>query len=199
MDEETSQRIFEPFFTTKEVGKGTGLGLSTVWGIIRQHEGHVSAESAPGKGTTFEIYLPQAVGNEKEETPKDTIPAPQGSEGILIVEDEEQLATLIEEVLENQGYRVFCTSSPRDAREILKHHDDEIDLLLTDVIMPKESGPELFNRLQEQSPALRVLYMSGYTDRALVQSDLLRPGIAFLQKPFGPHELGLKVREVLRD
>jgi len=200
MDEETRPRIFEPFFTTKGVGEGTGLGLSTVWGIIRQHGGHVAVESKLGKGTTFKICLPRALGEiEEEENPQQTSSTPGGSEGILIVEDEEQLASLIEEVLENQGYRVFCTSSPGDAREILKHHDEEIDLLLTDVIMPKESGPELFLQLQQQSPGLRVLYMSGYTDQALVQGDLLRPGTTFLQKPFGPHDLGLKVREVLRD
>ena len=197
MDEETARRIFEPFFTTKEIGKGTGLGLSTVWGIIRQHDGYISVESSPGQGTSFEIWLPRASKPLVEEIPESILPAPPGSEGILIVEDEEQLASLIEEVLADQGYKVFCTSSPGDAYEILKHHGEEIDLLLTDVIMPRESGPELFTQLSQRSPSLRVLYMSGYTDRALVQSDLLKPGIAFLQKPFSPDELGLKVREAL--
>lgn len=197
IDKTTCQRIFEPFFTTKEVGKGTGLGLSTVWGIIRQHGGHIAVESKPGRGTSFRIYLPRATGERDERVPARKALAPNGSEGILLVEDEEQLGTLIEEVLQNQGYRVFGTHSPQDAGEILKYHDEEIDLLLTDVIMPKESGPELFARLREESPKLKVLYMSGYPDRALAQSELLRPGIAFLQKPFGPHELGLKVREVL--
>jgi CheY-like chemotaxis protein len=196
MDEQTRSRIFEPFFTTKELGKGTGLGLSTVYGIVRQSGGHIDCYSEPGTGTTFKVYLPR-VGEEAT-----VIPAPvvsgdlQGSETLLVVEDEETLATLARRALERRGYRVLVARNGSAALEIALAHP-EIELLLTDVVMPGMSGPELAEVLRAQSPGLKVLFMSGYTDNAIIQHGLLDSGVAFLQKPFTPDGLARKVREIL--
>ncbi len=196
IDATTRAHIFEPFFTTKEQGKGTGLGLSTVYGIVKQSDGFIWCYSEPDVGTTFKIYLPQV--REPAEAVMVSKPSakPRGSETILLVEDEEALAKLARRALEKQGYRVFDARSGSAALEIILAQPG-IDLLVTDVVMPGMSGGELARELQLTHPQMKVLFMSGYTDDAIVRHGILAPGVAFLQKPFTPASLAHKVREVL--
>ena len=198
MDAELQARLFEPFFTTKEHGKGTGLGLSTTYGIVKQSGGSIWVYSEPGHGTTFKIYLPRC------EEPLEDLPAAPtareaapGSETVLLVEDEPEVRRLVEKLLRLKGYRVLSAGSPSDAVAIARRHEDAIDLLLTDVIMPGMNGRELARLLAEGRPAMKVLYMSGYADAAMSQHGILPPGTAFLSKPFTPEVLARKVREVL--
>ncbi|HEY0729182.1 MAG TPA: ATP-binding protein [Pyrinomonadaceae bacterium] len=200
MDKETRQRIFEPFFTTKAQGKGTGLGLSTVYGIVKQSGGNIWVYSEEGRGTTFKIYFPQ-VREEAEEYRRVTAKAeaPRGSETILLVEDADWVRKLARQLLERAGYRVVEASGAEEAIRIIETSTNgtKIDLVLTDVIMPGMSGNDMSKHLLAQRPDLPVLYMSGYTDDAIVQHGVLEPGINFIQKPFSPDALALKVREVL--
>lgn len=200
MDKETRQRIFEPFFTTKDQGKGTGLGLSTVYGIVKQSGGNIWVYSEENRGTTFKIYFPQ-VTEEAEEyrRPAIRIEAPRGSETILLVEDADWVRQLARQVLERSGYRVLEANNADAAINIIEtsHNGKSIDLVLTDVIMPGMSGNDMSKQLLAKQPGLPVLYMSGYTDDAIVQHGVLEPGINFIQKPFTPDALALKVREVL--
>jgi CheY-like chemotaxis protein len=198
MDETTRARIFEPFFTTKEPGKGTGLGLSTVYGIIKQSGGFVFVESEPGKGTTFKIYLPQ-VAETGEVVARTVEPVRRslGVETILLAEDEEPVRILARRCLEGMGYRVLAASRADEAQRVAEHHAGPIHLLLADVVMPGGSGPELAERLAPGHPEMRVLYMSGYTDDAIVHRGVIAPGIELLEKPFTPATLARKVREVL--
>jgi PAS domain S-box-containing protein len=197
MDQETRERVFEPFFTTKEVGKGTGLGLSTVYGIVRQHRGDILFDSQLGEGTVFHIFLPlvdeevQQVAQEIDEV------VPDGSETVLLVEDDPNAREIIERVLKAQGYKVYRAWSAREAKQIFDEHGDTIDLLLTDIVMPGEDGVELHRHLREKNPLVKVLFMSGYTARGSLQNEVLRPGLPFIPKPFGPPELARKIREVL--
>jgi PAS domain S-box-containing protein len=197
MDAGVRAHLFEPFFTTKEVGKGTGLGLATVYGIVKQSGGYISVYSEPGKGTSFKIYLPRIA------TPASTAPSPQkggaarGSETVLVVEDEPAVLTLSRRALEAQGYVVLAASDAAAALRVVERHGGTIHLLLTDVVMPGLSGPELADRLAAQRPGIRVLYMSGYPGDAVVQHGTLPSGSAFLQKPFSPDGLARKVRDVL--
>lgn len=198
MDSKTMARIFEPFFTTKELGKGTGLGLSTVYGIVKQSGGNIWVYSEIGRGTTFKIYLPRV--DEGAEEYKRTIDEAQpvkGTETILLVEDEDMLRRLARLTLTSYGYRVVEASNGEEAIEISAKHEGEIDLLLTDVIMPGMNGRELSNRLLESRPTLRVLFMSGYTDDAIVHQGVLDESANFIQKPFAPDALAQRVREVL--
>ena len=198
MDEQTKHRIFEPFFTTKELGRGTGLGLATVYGIVEQSGGHIWVYSEPGRGTTFKVYLPHAGDAVAAGRPAgDSTTAPTGSETILLVEDEGAVRSLARALLERAGYRVLDAQDPEHAGDVFHHYADEITLLLTDVIMPGSTGPELFERLSSDQPSLRVLYMSGYTDDAVVHQAGLSSDVMFLQKPFTAHELARKVREAL--
>jgi two-component system cell cycle sensor histidine kinase/response regulator CckA len=199
MEAETRSRIFEPFFTTKERGKGTGLGLSTVHGIVNQSGGAISVHSEPGQGSTFEIYLPQVAGAQPAALHRtvDATVAAVGTETILLVEDEEQVRRLAQCLLAEIGYTVLTAADPVDAQRIAQTHQGTIHLLLTDVVMPGISGRELVDLLVPERPGLRPLYMSGYTDDAFVHHGVLEPGAAFLQKPFTPHQLAQKVREVL--
>ena len=197
MDEATRCRVFEPFFTTKEVGRGTGLGLSTVYGIVKQSNGYIWVSSQPGRGTTFEIYLPRitdAASDERSDTPP---PAPPGSETILLVEDEDAVRSLARRILQRQGYTVLEARHGRDALRIAKGHDGEIDLVITDVVMPEMSGSELAHHLAEQRPGTPLLYMSGYTDDEIIRRGVLDPGMAFLEKPFTSSSLVRKVRQIL--
>ncbi|MGZ3481933.1 MAG: ATP-binding protein, partial [Myxococcaceae bacterium] len=200
MDRQTQERIFEPFFTTKAPGKGTGLGLSTVFGIVRQSGGHIWVYSEPAKGTTFKIYLPPAG---EEARPALTEPAmarpdtSNGDETILLVEDDERLRKVTRTVLTRHGYRVLEAQSGGDALLICERSADPIHLLLTDVIMPHMAGPELATRLTAVRPRLSVLYMSGYTDNAVLRHRILEKDAAFVQKPFRPEVLLRKVRQVL--
>ncbi len=198
MSEETKQRIFEPFFTTKERGRGTGLGLATVYGIAKQSGGYVWVYSEAGHGSTFKVYLPLVDAVAIPERPAIAPgPSPTGTETVLVVEDEQAVRMLSRTLLEHAGYRVFDAAGPPQAADLFRKHADQIDLVLTDVIMPGSSGPSLFARLSDQRPALKVLYMSGYTDNAIVQYAGLSPDIVFLQKPFTADGLLCKVREAL--
>ncbi|HEY3580307.1 MAG TPA: ATP-binding protein, partial [Pyrinomonadaceae bacterium] len=200
MNAETRQHIFEPFFTTKEQGKGTGLGLSMVYGIVKQSGGNIWVYSEEGRGTTFKTYFPR-VTEEAEQytrTPA-TVEAPRGCETILLVEDAEWVRTLARQILESAGYQVLEASDPEAAIRLIEsnHNGTKIDLLLTDVVMPGMSGNEMSKQLLQRRPELPVLFMSGYTDDAIVQHGVLEAGINFIQKPFSPDALALKVREVL--
>ncbi len=198
MDEDTQRRIFDPFFTTKEVGKGTGLGLSTVYGIVKQSGGDIMVYSEPGQGTTFKIYLPCV--DEQIQRPKwagDSEENLSGSETVLLVEDEDVVRNLVNEILSSSGYKVLPASTGEAAIELAQMYTESIDLLLTDVIMPKISGTELQKTISEIKPDIKVLFMSGYTDDAISQGGLLNAGAAFIEKPFTPEKLTRKIRELL--
>jgi PAS domain S-box-containing protein len=202
MDAETRAHIFEPFFTTKEPGKGTGLGLSTVYGIVKQSGGHIVAQSEPGRGTTFRIYLPRV---EEVEAPPEAEPiaiprrdADGGTETILLVEDEEDLRGVIKETLEAFGYTLLEARHGGEALRIAERHAGPIDLLVTDVIMPVMNGAELAQRLRPLRPGMGVMFMSGYSsDEAAAQHDGVDASAAYLEKPFSPFQLVRRVREVL--
>jgi two-component system, cell cycle sensor histidine kinase and response regulator CckA len=196
---EMQDHIFEPFFTTKGLGKGTGLGLATVYGIIKQSGGYLGVESAPGQGATFNIYLPEADGT--VEVPRAARPARNrsGTGTILLVEDEPAVLTITQRMLERAGYRVLGAPTGDDAIRLAGEHAGEIDLLITDVVMPGMNGRALADRLEEVSPGLRVLFMSGYTDDTIVHHGVLQPGTEFIQKPFPPGALAQRVGAILAD
>jgi signal transduction histidine kinase/CheY-like chemotaxis protein len=197
MDAATKARIFEPFFTTKEPGKGTGLGLSIVHGIVKQASGEVLVYSEPGHGTTFKMYLPAV------DTPADAGHGDQialearGGETVLVCEDDAHILNLVHTILERHGYRILEAATPRAALELAGAHDGEIHLLITDIVMPEKSGFELAKDLKTIRPNLKVLLMSGYTDRRVSGSWVLTPETPFLQKPFTAATLTRKIREVL--
>ena len=198
MDEDTRARVFEPFFTTKEKGKGTGLGLAVVYGIINQSGGSVWVYSEPGIGTTFKAYLPKVeTASEKPEATTANKRSRRGTETVLFVENDAAVRSLVRDILESNGYVVLEASRAVEALEASQKHGGPIQLLLTDVVMPDFRGQKLADRLKTSRPEAKVLYMSGYTDTAIVQHGLLEPGVAFLQKPFTPEALSRKVREVL--
>jgi two-component system cell cycle sensor histidine kinase/response regulator CckA len=199
MDEETRSHIFEPFFTTKGLGRGTGLGLSTVYGIVKQSGGGISVYSEPGRGTTFKVYLPRVVelADEYDLAPTQ-LPLPNGDETLLLVEDEAAVRELAARVLREHGYTVLEASDPSWALAAIEQHlPNEVHLLVTDVVMPRMSGRDLAEQLAILRPDLRVLYVSGYTDRAIVHHGVLDENTPFLQKPFTSEGLVRKVREVL--
>ncbi len=197
MEPEIRDRIFEPFFTTKRPGEGTGLGLSTVYGIVRQSEGDVEVESRIGSGTTFRILLPRAAGYEAATPPGPVAALRGGHETILLVEDEEMVRGLVREVLIHQGYRVLEARDAAEARRVSESLEDPLHLLLTDVVMPGDSGCDLARDLHRQRPDLRVLYMSGYTQETVARRGIEEPDFAFIQKPFEPAALVAQVRAVL--
>jgi two-component system cell cycle sensor histidine kinase/response regulator CckA len=198
MDKETQSRIFEPFFTTKEKGKGTGLGLSTVYGIIKQSGGYVLVESELGQGTTFRIYLPRVEDALEPAGPAGVSRSRvDGSETVLLVEDEESVRQLVRETLELKGYKVLEADNGESALQIVSEYSGKIDMLITDVVMPGMSGRELSARLCSSCPQIKVLYLSGYTEDAIVHEGVVDPDTAFLQKPFTLQMLSRKVREVL--
>ena len=186
MDEATVSRIFEPFFTTKELGKGTGLGLATVYGIVKQSAGHILVYSEPGHGTTFKIYLPNAdhkIGLESKPEVEEVTPKRQGTT-ILLVEDDETMRGLTRQMLQEHGYTVIEADDGKSALEWVDSHPDPIDLLLTDVVMRRMSGPELVERLNASHPNLKVVFMSGYTGELIAEREVLKRGITLLEKPF---------------
>jgi len=201
MDERTITHIFEPFFTTKEQGKGTGLGLSTVYGIVRQSRGFVSVRSAPGQGSTFEIFLP------RETAVPAPVPAPapaverprsgRPSETVLVVEDERQVRNLLSSQLSAEGYTVLAAADGREALTLAEHHSGQIDLLLSDVVMPQMGGPELARAFLARHPETRVVFMSGYADEAVARHGELEQAAAFVQKPWQLPELAGTLRRVL--
>jgi PAS domain S-box-containing protein len=199
MDAGTQAHIFEPFFTTKEQGKGTGLGLATVHGIVKQSGGSIWVYSEPGKGTTFKVYLPR-IDQAVEVVAPTQVPVDElslGCETILLVEDEGAVCSLVRGVLESRGYQVLETNRANEALEIGERHKERIHLLLTDVVMPQMNGMELAEHLALIHPETKILYMSGYTDDAVVRNGLLGPGTVLLQKPFTADALACKLREVL--
>jgi signal transduction histidine kinase/ActR/RegA family two-component response regulator len=198
MDEAVRAHLFEPFFTTKEPGRGTGLGLSTVHGIVKQSDGHVEVYSEPDHGTTFKVYLPR-VDDEAVESALPYVADGRldGTETVLVVEDEGAIRRLLGRSLRRHGYRVLEAADGNEAITLCERHDPPVHLLLTDVVMRRMGGSELVQRLAHSHPDLRVLYISGYTDRALIHQGRREPGTAFLQKPFTPETLLRRVREVL--
>jgi signal transduction histidine kinase len=198
MDTETQAHIFEPFFTTKELGKGTGLGLAMVDGIVKQSGGSIWVYSEPGRGTTFKIYLARLVGH-AEKSGKQEVRHPDagGNETILVAEDQAEVRELVCEVLRSKGYRVLEGADGEKARALSDQHPGAVDLLLSDLVMPGIGGPELAEAIRIKRPATKILFMSGYTERAAHQRSTLKKDEAFIQKPFGPAALARKVREVL--
>ncbi len=198
MDTATRARIFEPFFTTKPTGKGTGLGLSMVYGFVTQLGGHIDVTSTLGAGTLFRLLLP------KSPAPAPALPAPpssgaapRGSETILLVEDEDAVRNVARLVLESRGYRVLEAANGVEALELAHRHAGTIDLLLSDLVMPRMNGQQLAERLAVESPAVRVLLMSGYPDRVVPSGAATDPRFEFLSKPFQPSTLARRVRECL--
>ncbi len=198
MNRDTVARAFEPFFTTKERGKGTGLGLSTVFGIVQQSGGHIWLYSEPGHGTTFKVYLPRtdAVSNSPSSRPR-PLESVSGSETILLVEDDDQVRAVVKGILRRQGYTVIEAPSAGEALLANEQHRDPIQLLLSDVVLPRMSGPDLADRIRLSRPEVKVLFMSGYTDEAITRHGLLGSGVPFVQKPITPDLLARRVREVL--
>jgi PAS domain S-box-containing protein len=200
MDKETINNIFEPFFTTKGFGEGTGLGLSTVYGIVKQNKGFINVYSELGEGTTFKIYLPRYL--EKVSQPRVQRPAESaliGDETILLVEDEKAILRMTKRMLESLGYSVLTASSPTEAIRIVESHTGEIDLLMTDVVMPEMNGPELAKSMLHLYPNLRCLFMSGYTANMIAHHGVLDKDVHFLNKPFARQDLATKVRETFDD
>jgi PAS domain S-box-containing protein len=198
MDRETQSHIFEPFFTTKKENEGSGLGLATVYGIIKQSNGFIWVYSEPQHGSTFRIYLPMSDHiEEKESESKPEKEDLHGSETILLVEDEEDVRTLVKETLEMMEYQVIEAANGKEALDICRNNQITIHLVLTDVVMPVMGGPELVENLSRLKPDARIIYMSGYTEDAIVHKGVLEPGTHFIQKPFTPVSLMQKVREVL--
>ncbi len=200
MDVQTQERIFEPFFTTKPIGQGTGLGLATVYGVVKQNNGTIWVYSEPGLGTTFRVYLPiKAKLNQQEECAQTSAVAPEyGSGTVLIVEDEEQVRSIAAAVLKARGYQVHSAANGEEAFALCLKLGISVDLLVTDVIMPKMGGPELVAKLVPGNPQMRVLYISGYTENAVVSTSAIPAGTQHLPKPFTPAVLARKVADMLR-
>jgi len=197
MDKETQAHIFEPFFTTKDLGKGTGLGLAMVYGIVKQSNGYILVQSEPGKGSTFRVYLPRVKAPSEPSRQRTLAPAPRGSETILLVEDAPDVRALTCELLENCGYTVLETGDPEEAVRLAESRKGSIALLITDVVMPVMSGATLADRLTAVAPQLRVLYVSGYTDDAIVRHQISDSPLSVLAKPFTQEALAIRVREIL--
>jgi CheY-like chemotaxis protein len=199
MDRKTLDNLFEPFFTTKDISKGTGLGLATVYGIVKQNQGFINVYSELGQGTTFRIYLPafreaeaQPVAGQAESAPE-----ARAGETILLVEDEPAILKLTTHMLEMIGYRVLTADTPGHALDVARQYAGEIDLVMTDVVMPGMNGRDLAQRLASVRPRLKRLFMSGYTANVIAHHGVLDEGVQFIQKPFGIKDLATRVRQAL--
>jgi CheY-like chemotaxis protein len=197
MDEATRARIFEPFYTTKMVGKGTGLGLATVYGIVKQSGGDVAVETEVGRGTTFSVYLPREDAPATVTTRRSEPVTGTGHGTVLVVEDEDAVREIVVRSLRGAGYEILSARSGGDALVLCEKWAGRIDLLLTDVVMPQMSGPELAQRLTQQMPSLKVLFMSGYPDDSIVHHGVLNTGVRLISKPYETTELARVVRDVL--
>jgi two-component system cell cycle sensor histidine kinase/response regulator CckA len=197
MTEAVRAHLFEPFFTTKAKGVGTGLGLATVYGIVKQSGGSIDVDTELGRGTTFRIYLPHAERTADESAHSETQTVAGGTETILLVEDQDQVRSVVRTTLSRRGYIVLEADGGDDALRYLKEHPAPIDLLLTDVVMPGMNGRDLARAMLNERPKLRVLYMSGYADHAIVRHGVIERGLHYIQKPFSPDSLLRKVRETL--
>jgi CheY-like chemotaxis protein len=190
MTEEVKTHLFEPFFTTKEPGKGTGLGLATVYGIVRHSEGHIAVDSEPGRGTSFDVYLPAAAGGGRSPAAAAAARPRAGSETVLLVEDDDVLRPLFSTLLSQEGYQVLAARSGTEALHLGQTHVGPLHVLVTDLVLPQLAGRALAEQLQAMRPELKVLYLSGYESEGV-------PGVPFLQKPFPPDALARAVRELL--
>ena len=200
MDKETLDQIFEPFFTRKGVGQGTGLGLSTVYGIVKQNKGFINVYSEPGKGTTFKIYLSRCAGQAVDTQQKKAAKIPLGhGETVLVVEDEPALLMLAKIMLEKLGYLVLAAGTPGEALKLAEEHGKNIQLLITDVVMPEMNGRDLAERLRSLYPDMKILFMSGYTSDVIVHRGVLDEGVNFIQKPFSIKDLAVKVWKEVRE
>jgi CheY-like chemotaxis protein len=198
MDAEILEHIFEPFYTTKEVGKGTGLGLATVYGIVKQNEGFIDVHSEPGKGSTFNIYLPRYKGKTMESTAETTRQLHRSrEETVLLVEDEEMVLKLGRAMLENLGYSVITAGTPSEALRQATNHPGRIHLLITDVVLPEMNGRDLAKSIRAVKPGLKCLFTSGYTADIIDHRSVQDEEAGFLQKPFSMRDLASKVREAL--
>jgi CheY-like chemotaxis protein len=198
MSSELQQRIFDPFFTTKEVGKGTGLGLAVVYGIIKQHDGFINVYSEPGNGSTFRIYLPLSSEDSRETTIERQEEAPvRGTETILLAEDDAMVRNLTKAVLQEFGYKVIECTDGEDAVRKFQENRDTIDLLFFDLIMPKLSGTDAYDKIRTSGTDVKILFTSGYATEIIMQKGLLDKGIPLISKPMAPKELALKIRSAL--
>jgi two-component system cell cycle sensor histidine kinase/response regulator CckA len=199
MDAATAARVFEPFFTTKDLGKGTGLGLAMAYGIVKQSGGDIRVFTELGRGTVFKIYLPRV----KQIMDAHVEPAPfslhlfQGTETILVLEDEDALRALIRQVLSRAGHTVLDTGDPEEAIQLCERHPGQISLFITDMVLPKMSGPQVVERVSPLRPAMRIMYTSGYPGNAHIPDRVIRNGTTFVEKPFTPDTLVRKVRAIL--
>jgi CheY-like chemotaxis protein len=200
MDKEILGHIFEPFFTSKVMGRGSGLGLSMVYGIVKQNNGFINVYSEPGQGTTFRIYLSRYAGQAIETGRKNTAEIPLScGETLLVVEDEPALLRLAKTMLEELGYKILAAGTPGEAIQLAQKNTSEIQLLITDVVMPEMNGRELAKRLQSLYPRMKILFMSGYTADVIAHRAVLDEGVNFIQKPFSMEDIAVKVRDALRE
>jgi CheY-like chemotaxis protein len=198
MAPEVQAHLFEPFFTTKGSGKGTGLGLATVHGIVAQSGGHIEVESAPGRGTTFDVFLPRAAARPAAPRPsRPSRAAPSGNETVLVLEDDPLVRNVTVRTLRGAGYQVLVAGTGSEAIALVEQHAGRLDLVVTDVIMPGLSGPEVIDALRRQRPGLRALYVSGYPAEAIAQRGVLELGVEFLPKPFTAASLLERVRVLI--
>jgi two-component system, cell cycle sensor histidine kinase and response regulator CckA len=196
---EVKAHLFEPFFTTKEKGKGTGLSLASCYGIVKQNSGHIEGISEPGRGTTFEIYLPVTEEKAKPE-PRilENQPIPRGTETVLLAEDEPAVRTMVATILQGQGYRVLEAGNGDEALRLARQHaGEEIHLLLTDIVMPQMGGVDLAERFSAERPGAKVIFTSGCADQPLIHQSIRSASMEFIRKPFKPAELAYKIREAL--
>jgi two-component system cell cycle sensor histidine kinase/response regulator CckA len=202
MDSETLAHLFEPFYTTKEMDKGTGLGLATIYGVVKQNNGTIEVASQLGRGATFSVYLPRVEAQAAPVVIPDVkvLETPRGrAETLLLVEDEEALLDLEKDILEGLGYKVLAASRPADALRLAQEHGGEIELLITDVVMPGMNGRALAEKLYAIKPGLKCLFMSGYTADIITNHGVLPEGINFIQKPFSLNEFGVRVRQAIEN